>query len=211
MSEPLFVGGRQPLLAISSVTDVRVARFATAKSKVGLVNGDIQADSVSVVDDTGVVRHGVPLRDAIHEARRQGVDLVQVSPAGKTGVICRMFDTKKRLFEMKKATKKVSKQQKPKSDKEVIIGVKIALTDSVLLDDQPNDLRVKVEQLKRFLGKGHKVKVTVKFAQAFHLKGSSLEQLERINELIDDETGVADSQPKDQFGGVYVYYAPAAN
>lgn len=74
---------------------------------------------------------------------------------------------------------------------------------------QPNDLKNKVDQLKRFLNKGHKVKVTIKFDQAYHLKQQSLEQLERIGDLIDAETGVLSGQPKEQFGGVYVYYSPA--
>ncbi|GMF23442.1 unnamed protein product [Phytophthora lilii] len=73
----------------------------------------------------------------------------------------------------------------------------------------PNDLSIKVEQVKRFLNKGHKVKVTIRFNQAFHLKEQSLRQLEHIETLIDAETGVPSGQPRTQFGGVYVYYSPA--
>ncbi|EGZ07674.1 hypothetical protein PHYSODRAFT_565539 [Phytophthora sojae] len=145
------------------------------------------------------MRTDVPLRQAIQEARGLSVDLVQVSPSGKLPAVCRFFDAKKRLYELKKASKKASKQQKPKPDKEVVVGAKIA----------PNDLKNKVDQLKRFLNKGHKVKVTIKFDQAYHLKQQSLEQLERIGDLIDAETGVLSGQPKEQFGGVYVYYSPA--
>ncbi|KAJ8519358.1 hypothetical protein ON010_g18082 [Phytophthora cinnamomi] len=138
------------------------------------------------------MRSGVPLRQAIQEAQSLGVDLVQVSPSGKLPAVCRLFDAKKRLYELKKATKKASKQQKPKPDKEVVVGAKIA----------PNDLKNKVDQLKRFLTKGHKVKVTIKFDQAYHLKQQSIEQLERIGGLIDAETGVPTGQPREQFGGV---------
>lgn len=74
---------------------------------------------------------------------------------------------------------------------------------------QPNDLNIKVDQLKRFLAKGHKVKVTIKFGQAYHLKQQSLEQLAVIGSLIDEDTGVPSGLPKEQFGGVYVFYSPA--
>ena len=74
---------------------------------------------------------------------------------------------------------------------------------------QPNDLTMKVEQLKRFLNKGHKVKVTIKFGQAYHLKNQTLEQLKQIESRLDAETGVPLGPPREQFGAVYVLYAPA--
>ncbi|KAH7464769.1 hypothetical protein PRIC1_005620 [Phytophthora ramorum] len=172
---------------------------SAADSKWGVTNNRISARVVSIVDDSGNMRADVPLRQALQEAQSQGVDLVQVSPAGRLPAVCRLFDAKKRLYELKKATKKASKQQKPKADKEVVIGAKIA----------PNDLNIKVEQLKKFLGKGHKVKVTIKFDQAFHLKQKSLEQLEHIGGLVDAEIGAPSGPPRTQYGGVYVYYSPA--
>ncbi|KAF4319741.1 hypothetical protein BBO99_00006145 [Phytophthora kernoviae] len=172
--------------------------FASADSKWGVTNDLIKARVVNIVDDAGNMRTDIPLREALQEAQGQGVDLVQVSPNGKRPTVCRLFDAKKRIYDLKKASKKVAKQQKVKSDKEVLVGVKIA----------PNDLRMKVEQLKRFLIKGHKVKVTVKFGQAFHLKDRALDQLKSIEDLVDAETGAASGQPRGQFGGVYVYYSP---
>ncbi|KAE8900342.1 hypothetical protein PF005_g10886 [Phytophthora fragariae] len=173
--------------------------FASADSKWGITNDRITARVVNIVGDGDVMRTDVPLRQAIQEARSLGVDLVQVSPSGKLPAVCRLFDAKKRLYELKKAGKKAAKQQKPKPDKEVVVGSKIA----------PNDLNIKVDQLKRFLAKGHKVKVTIKFGQAYHLKQQSLEQLAVIGSLIDEDTGVPSGQPKEQFGGVYVFYSPA--
>lgn len=66
-----------------------------------------------------------------------------------------------------------------------------------------------MEQVKKFLTKGHKVKVTVKFAQQYHLKNKSLETLKVIQEGI-AEDGVADQAAREQYGGVYIYFAPAA-
>lgn len=167
--------------------------------KWGVTNDRITARVVNIVEDGGKMLMDVPIRQAIQHAQSQGVDLVQVSPVGKLPAVCRLFDAKKRLYEMKKANKKASQVQKPKPDKEVVVGAKIA----------PNDLNMKVEQLKRFLNKGHKVKVTVKFAQAYHLKDQCLGKLQHIGELVDAETGVPTGQPKEQFGAVFMFYSPA--
>lgn len=166
--------------------------------KWGKTNDNINALVVNIVEDGGNSRTDVPIHLAIEEAQNRGLDLVQVSPEGKLPTVCKLFDTNKRAYELKKASKSANKQQKAKIDKEVVIGATIA----------PNDLNMKVEQLKRFLNKGHKVKVTIKFARAYHLRDDCLEQLERIAGLIDAKTGVRSGQPKDQHGGVYVYYSP---
>lgn len=63
--------------------------------------------------------------------------------------------------------------------------------------------------MKKFLAKGHKVKVTVKFAKEFHLKHRALDKLADIQEAIPAEEGAADQAPRDQYGGVYVYVVPA--
>ncbi|CAI5738178.1 unnamed protein product [Peronospora destructor] len=173
--------------------------FASADSKWGVTNENITAQVVNIVEEDDNVRMDVPIRQAIQDAELQGVDLVQMSPVGKTPVFCRLFDAKKRFYELKKASKKASKQLKPKPDKEVVVGAKIA----------PNDLNIKVEQLKRFLSKGHKVKVTLKFNQANELKMQSLEQLKQIESSIDAKLGIPSGPLGEQFGAVYVYYSPA--
>lgn len=76
--------------------------------------------------------------------------------------------------------------------------------------NQANDIKVKVEHVKKFLSKGHKVKVTVKFAQQYHLKAKALETIASIQEHIPDDVGAADQAPREQYGGVYLYFAPAA-
>ncbi|GMF37599.1 unnamed protein product [Phytophthora fragariaefolia] len=110
---------RSPLLARG---------FASADSKWGITNDRISARVVNIADDAGNMRTDVPLRQAIQEARGLGVDLVQVSPSGKLPAVCRLFDAKKRLYEIKKSSKKAAKQQKPKPDKEVVVGAKIAVS-----------------------------------------------------------------------------------
>ncbi|KAF1776498.1 hypothetical protein PC114_g11634 [Phytophthora cactorum] len=194
---PAVRSALRPRRILDDHHSVLLRGFASA-DKWGITNKRITARVVNIVEDGGNMRTDVPIRQAIQEAQSQGVDLVQVSPVGKLPAVCRLFDSRKRFYELKKASKKVSKQQKPKPDKEVVVGAKIA----------PNDLNMKVDQLKRFLNKGHKVKLTIKFAQAYHLKNQCLEQLGHIGDRIDAETGVPIGQPREQFGGVYMYYSP---
>lgn len=76
---------------------------------------------------------------------------------------------------------------------------------------QAHDIKVKIEHVKKFLAKGHKVKVTVKFAQQYHLKNKALETIKAVQELIIAENvgaADADAAPREQFGGVYTYFSP---
>lgn len=97
-----------------------VRSLSSVRSKWGVVNDSIKARVVQLVDDDGKITPNVPFNQALAEAKKRGVDLVQVSSNGDQ-VVCRMFDAKKRLFSMKKA----AKPQKPKQDKEIVFGVKI--------------------------------------------------------------------------------------
>lgn len=117
----------RPRRVLSDHHSVLLRGFASADSKWGFTNDRINARVVNIVEE-GNIRTDVPIREAIRDARSQGVDLVQVSPVGKLPAVCRLFDAKKRLYEIKKANKKASKQQKAKPDKEVVVGAKIAVS-----------------------------------------------------------------------------------
>lgn len=124
----MLVSARAPIALClgGCLGPIRAASSAKSTDKFGVVNEDINAAVVQLVGDDGKMRTNVPLRQAIDEARRKGVDLVQVSQSGRQ-VVCRMFDAKKRAFALKKSTK----QQKPKPDKEVVFSVKIAVRPAV--------------------------------------------------------------------------------
>ncbi|KAJ0393661.1 hypothetical protein P43SY_003680 [Pythium insidiosum] len=184
------LAARRPL---GCAAPLQAAAFSSKASKLGPINDGITAKSVQLVGDDGKIRRNVPLHQALAEAKSQGVDLVQVAE-NNGQVVCRLFDAKKRLFNLKKA----AKNNKPKQDKEVVFGVKI----------EAHDVRVKAEHVRKFLSKGHKVKVTVRFGKELHLKPKALDQLALIEEAIGSEVGVPDHAPQDQYGGIYVHYAP---
>lgn len=114
-----------------------VSSTRASNNKYSVVNDEINARAVNVVDDDGKMRQNVPLHRAIEEARAKGVDLVQVSQNGSQ-IVCRMFDAKKRAFSLKKAVK----QQKPKPDKEVNFTPKIAVRDIVTQASASNVVNV---------------------------------------------------------------------
>lgn len=114
----------QPTESLPTYT-IAIRAFA-AEAKWGVMNDEIRARVVQLVADDGKMQANVPLSQALAEARRRGVDLVQVSSTGDR-VVCRMFDAKKRIFSMKKAAKPL----KPKQDKEVVFGVKIEVRPCV--------------------------------------------------------------------------------
>ncbi|GLE10694.1 hypothetical protein PINS_up022911, partial [Pythium insidiosum] len=138
------------------------------------INDDIKAKSVQLVGEDGKIRRNVPPAPGDRRGQKQGVDLVQVA-ANNGQVVCRLFDAKKRLFNLKKA----AKSNKPKQDKEVVFGVKI----------EAHDVKVKAEH-------------------ELHLKPKALDQLALIEETIGSDIGAPDHQPHDQYGGIYVHYAP---
>ncbi|DBA00570.1 TPA: hypothetical protein N0F65_007699 [Lagenidium giganteum] len=171
--------------------------YSSAKNnsggKWGFINERIRARVVSVVGEDGKMQDDVPIGKALQQAKALGLDLVQVSQNGAK-VVCRMFDAQKRLFNMKKA----AKQAKAKPEKEMIFSVKIA----------EHDMQFKVDQVKKFLTKGHKVKVTIKFGKEYHLKDKAPKEMETVTELI-GEAGQPDAI-RDQFGGIYRFFTPVA-
>ncbi|MAG76906.1 MAG: translation initiation factor IF-3 [Colwelliaceae bacterium] len=94
----------------------------------------------------------VSLNEALDEAEKAGVDLVEISPTAKPPV-CRVMDYGKFLYEKSKQQKEQRKKQKQIQVKEIKFRPG---TDE-------GDYQVKLRNLKRFLEGGDKAKVTVRF------------------------------------------------
>ncbi len=94
----------------------------------------------------------VSLSEALDEADKAGVDLVEISPTAKPPV-CRVMDYGKFLYEKSKQQKEQRKKQKQIQVKEIKFRPG---TDE-------GDYQVKLRNLKRFLEGGDKVKVTLRF------------------------------------------------
>lgn len=94
----------------------------------------------------------MPPEMALAKALDLGLDLVEISAESRPPV-CRIMDYGKFKYAQKKKTSEAKKHQAVVSIKEVKFGFKI----------EAHDRNVKVENIRRFLGEGHKVKVTMRF------------------------------------------------
>lgn len=94
----------------------------------------------------------MPLEQALRAAESHGLDLVEVAPEAQPPV-CRILDYGKYRYLQKKREQEARKKQSFVTIKEVKVGSR---TD-------PHDLAYKVRNIRRFLERGEKVRVSVFF------------------------------------------------
>ena len=91
-------------------------------------------------------------QEAIEEARRAGLDLVEVSPNADPPVT-KVVDWGKYNYQKTKQQQKNKRKNKANELKQMRLGLKIG----------DHDLEVKLRKIRKFLDAGSKVKVTVFF------------------------------------------------
>ena len=118
----------------------------------------------------------VPIRQAIQIARDAELDLVEVSPNAAPPV-CRVLDFGKFLYERTKKEREAKKAQTKIEVKEIRLRPK---TNSAHRD-------FKVDDARRWLLQGHKVRVTVKFrGREMDYPEIALEDLKEIAQMLSD-------------------------
>ncbi len=147
-----------------------------------LINNKIRARRVTVISSEGSRLGEFLTADAISLAQEEGLDLVQVSDDERP--ICKIMDYGKHLYEQKKKARKSKAASAVVKTKEIRLRPK---TDE-------NDILTLVNKARRFLEKGNRVKVTVKFRgrEAAHLdivREQCLNVFERLKDIskIDDQ------------------------
>jgi len=116
------------------------------------INLAIEASTVRVVDDDGSQIGVLSLQEAVARAEKKGLDLVMMA-AKADPPVCKIMDYGKYKYEQSKKANLAKKRQHVMQIKEVKVG---ANTDS-------HDLDVKLKQVRKFLGQGNKVKVSLRF------------------------------------------------
>ena len=91
-------------------------------------------------------------RDAMKLAREANLDLVKIAPTAKPPV-CKIIDYGKYRYEQARREKEARKKQKTIEVKEIRLSPNI----------DTNDLNTKVNQARKFVSGGNKVKVAVRF------------------------------------------------
>lgn len=116
------------------------------------VNESIRAREVRLIGVDGSQLGIKPIREAMHLAQEANLDLVNVAPQAKPPV-CRIMDYGKYRYEQSKREKEARKNQKTIQIKEVRLSPTI----------EENDVQTKLSNIKKFLKKGNKVKLTIRF------------------------------------------------
>jgi translation initiation factor IF-3 len=117
-----------------------------------LINEKIREKEVRVVSETGEQLGIKPINEARALAEEAGVDLVLIAPNAKPPV-CRIIDYGKFKYEQTRKEKEAKKKQKTIEIKEIRMSPNI----------DKNDLNTKIAAARKFLSKGDRVKVTLRF------------------------------------------------
>ena len=96
-------------------------------------------------------------------------DLVKIAPKAQPPV-CKIIDYGKYRYELARKEKEAKKKQKTVEVKEVRISPNI----------DTNDLNTKVNNAKKFIAKGNKVKVTLRF------RGREMAHMQQSKHILDD-------------------------
>jgi translation initiation factor IF-3 len=115
-------------------------------------NDEIDAAEVRVIGSDGEQAGVMSLRDGIELAKKESLDLVEVSPTASPPV-CRIMDFGKYLFEQNKKAQTAKRKQKQVHVKEIKFRPG---TDE-------GDYQIKLRKLVQFLESGDKTKVTLRF------------------------------------------------
>ncbi len=140
----------------------------------------------------------VSIKQALQIARDADMDLVEVSP-NATPPVCRVMDFGKFIYERAKKEREAKKAQ-----------VKIELKE-IRLRPKTNEAHrgFKVDDARRWLNQGHKVRVTVKFrGREMDYPEIALEDLKEITQVLSD-ISVVEQAPMMEGRTMLVVLAPA--
>ena len=111
----------------------------------------------------------MPAKDALKLAKDAELDLVKIAPTAKPPV-CKIIDYGKYRYKLARKEKEAKKKQKVIEVKEVRLSPNI--------DD--NDLNTKINAARKFIEKGNKVKVTLRF------RGREMAHMFKSKYILDD-------------------------
>lgn len=116
------------------------------------------------------------VEDGVALAEEAGLDLVEVSPNASPPV-CKVLDYGKYKYEQQKKASEARKKQKTVDVKEVKIRP----------GTEEHDYQVKIRNARRFLDKGDKVKVTMRFrGREMAHQDIGLDMLKRMKDELSD-------------------------
>ena len=134
-----------------------------------MINEQIRDKEVRLIGPDGEQLGIMSAREAMAKAQEAELDLVKIAPTAKPPV-CKIIDYGKYKYELARKEKEAKKKQKVIEIKEVRLSPNI----------EDNDLNTKVSAAKKFLEKGNKVKVTLRF------RGREMAHMASSKHILDD-------------------------
>ena len=134
-----------------------------------MINEQIRDREVRLIGEDGQLVGIMSSRDAYKMAQDAGLDLVKIAPKAQPPV-CKIVDYGKYRYEQARKEKEAKKKQKTMEVKEVRLSPNI----------DANDLNTKINQARKFLEHGDKVKVTLRF------RGRELAHVEQSKVILDN-------------------------
>jgi len=150
-----------------------------------MINEQIRDREVRLVGEEGEQLGIMSAREAQALADEAGLDLVKIAPNAKPPV-CKIVDYGKFKYEQTRREKEAKKKQHVIEIKEIRLSPNI----------DTNDLNTKVNAARKFLSKGDRVKVTLRFRgrEMAHMQASK-HILDDVAEMLSD-VAVVEKAPK---------------
>ncbi len=134
-----------------------------------MINEQIKDREVRVVSETGEQLGIMSSREALRLAQEAELDLVKIAPTAKPPV-CKIIDYGKFRYEQVRKEKEAKKKQRIIELKEIRLSPNI----------DTNDLNTKIGAARKFLTKGNKVKITLRF------RGREMAHMNSSRHILDD-------------------------
>ena len=152
-----------------------------------MINEQIRDREVRLIGEEGEQLGVMSSREAQKLADEAGLDLVKIAPTAKPPV-CKIVDYGKYRYEQARKEKEARKKQKTIEIKEIRLSPNI----------DTNDLNTKINAARKFIGKGNKVKITLRF------RGREMAHMQQSRHILDDiaeqlaDIAVVEKAPKQE-------------
>ena len=141
-----------------------------------MINEQIRDKEVRLIGSDGEQLGIMSAKEAMKLAEEAELDLVKIAPNAKPPV-CKIIDYGKYRYELARKEKEAKKKQKTVEVKEIRLSPNI----------EENDLNTKMNNARKFLAKGNKVKMTLRF------RGREMAHMQASKHILDDiATALAD-------------------
>ncbi len=134
-----------------------------------MINEQIRDKEIRLIGEGGEQLGVMSAKEAQKLAEEAGLDLVKIAPTAKPPV-CKIVDYGKFKYEQTRKEKEAKKKQKVIDVKEIRLSPNI----------DTNDLNTKVNAARKFLSKGDKVKITLRF------RGREMAHMSSSKHILDD-------------------------